>query len=223
MGKAVKKIAKIAAPIALGFAGAGALGYGPLSSAFGMGGYSPGGFFGSVSTAASKFGGVGKVLQAGGLAMNVASNIQSQKYAGRQADAMREQTAQQNKAEEARNRYNQLLQKRSRLQSIRAARIQQGQIGAATAGTGLGATGTSSFTGSMGAIGSQTSANLGNINVAQDVGNQISGYNIAAANAGSMANTMGARAGRMESMATLGGTLFERSDDISSIFKKYTG
>ena len=213
MGKAVKKIAKIAVPVALGFAGAGALGYGPMKYAFGMGGYSSGGLLSSV-------GGVGNVLKAGGLAMNVASNIQSQKYAGRQADAMREQTNQQNKAEEARNRYNQLLQKRSRLQSIRAARIQQGQIGAATAGTGIGATGTSSFTGSMGAIGSQTSANLGNINVAQDVGNQISGYNIAAANAGSMANTMGARAGRMESMATLGGTLFERSDDISSIFKK---
>ena len=168
----------------------------------------------------SSVGGVGNVLKAGGLAMNVASNIQSQKYAGRQADAMREQTAQQNKAEEARNRYNQLLQKRSRLQSIRAARIQQGQIGAATAGTGLGATGTSSFTGSMGAIGSQTSANLGNINVAQDVGNQISGYNIAAANAGSMANTMGARSGMFSNYASLGGTLLTEGKGIANIFGK---
>ncbi len=212
MGKAVKKIAKIALPVAAVATGFGLAGYGPLA---GLKGGAFGTFLGSE--------GFKTAMQVGGLGMNVASNIQSQKYAGRQADAMREQTNQQNKAEEARNRYNQLLQKRSRLQSIRAARIQQGQIGAATAGTGIGATGTSSFTGSMGAIGSQTSANLGNINVAQDVGNQISGYNIAAANAGSMANTMGARAGRMESMATLGGTLFERSDDISSIFKKYTG
>ena len=220
MGKAVKKIAKIAVPVALGFAGAGALGYGPMKYAFGMGGYSPGGFFGSVSTAISKFGGVGNALQAGGLAMNIASNIQSQKYAGKQSSFAREQVAQQNKAEEARNRYNQLLQKRSRLQSIRAARIQQGQIGAATAGTGLGATGTSSFTGSMGAIGSQTSANLGNINVAQDVGNQISGYNIAAANAGSQANTMGARSGMFSNYASLGGTLLTEGKGIANIFGK---
>jgi hypothetical protein len=41
-----------------------------------------------------------------------------------QAGFQREQVTQQNKAEEARNRYNQLLQKRSRLSSIREARIQ---------------------------------------------------------------------------------------------------
>jgi len=53
----------------------------------------------------------------------------------------------------------------------------------------LGQGGTSGYTGSIGSIGSQTSANLGNINVAEDVGNQITGFNVAAANAGSQANS----------------------------------
>ena len=193
MGKAVKKIAKVAIPVAIGFALTGG---NPIAAMKGL----------SFS----------QVAQGAGLLTSVAGNIQSQKYAKQQAGFQREQVTQQNKAEEARNRYNQLLQKRSRLSSIRQGRIQQGQIGGSMGALGSG--GTSSYTGAVGAIGTQTSANLGNINVAQDVGNQITGFNVAAANAGSQANTAASKSGMWSDASTLGGTLLAQGDNIASIF-----
>jgi hypothetical protein len=160
----------------------------------------------------------GTFMQGAGLLTSVAGNIQSQKYQKQQAGYQREQVTQQNKAEEARNRYNQLLQKRSRLSSIRQGRIQQGQIEGSMGALGSG--GTSSYTGAIGSIGTQTSANLGNINVAQDVGNQITGFNVAAANAGSQANTAGSKSSMWNNVSTLGGTFLEQGGNIASIFGK---
>jgi len=182
---------------------------------------------GGIGTASSAFGGLatagsflaknaGTIMQAGGLVGQVAGNVQSQKYISQGVDATREQTIQSNKADEARNRYNQLLQKRSRLASIRQARVGQGQIGGNMGILGQG--GTSGYTGSIGSIGSQTSANLGNINVAEDVGNQITGFNVAGANAGSQANSAKAKAGMWSSVDTLGGTLLSQGGNIASIF-----
>ena len=184
-------------------------GVGTATSAFG----SIGTAIGSAVTAA---GGYGNIIQGAGLLSSVAGNVQSAKYISQGTDAVREQTIQANKAEEARNRYNQLLQKRNRLATIRQARIGQGQIGGSMGA--LGAGGTSSYTGAVGAIGSQTSANLGNINVAQDVGNQITGFNVAAANAGSQANSAKAKAGMWSNVDTLGGTLLAQGGNIASIF-----
>jgi hypothetical protein len=84
----------------------------------------------------------------------------------------------------------------------------------------LGSGGTSSYTGSVGAIGTQTSANLGNINVAEDVGNQITGFNVAAANAGSQANSAASKGSMWNNVSTLGGTFLEQGGNIASIFGK---
>ena len=202
MGKAVKKIAKIAIPVAIGFALTGGNPIGALKGAF------------------SNFG-FAEAFQAGGLLTSVAGNIQSKKYQKQQTGFQREQVVEQNKAEVARNRYNNLQSKRSRLQSIRQGRIQQGQI-EGQMGI-LGAGGTSSYTGSTGSIGTQTSANLGNINVAEDTGNQISGFNVAAANAGSQANTAASKSGMWSNASTLGGTLLSSGEEIGNIFKKLGG
>jgi hypothetical protein len=204
--KAIKKIAKVALPIAAVATGFGLAGYGPLaglqSSSFGT-------FLSSKAFTTA--------MQVGGLGMNVAGNIQSQKYQRQQSGFQRDQVAEQNKAEEARNRYNQLLQKRSRLSSIRQGRIQQGQIEGSMGALGTG--GTSSYAGSVGSIGTQTSANLGNINVAENVGNQITGYNTAAANFGSQANTAGSKSSMWSDASTLGGTLLTNAEGIGNIFK----
>jgi len=199
MGKAVKKIAKIAIPVAIGFAVTGGNPFGALKGAF------------------SNFG-FAEAIQGAGLLTSVAGNIQSQKYQKEQSGFQREQVTQQNKAEEARNRYNQLLQKRSRLSSIRQGRIQQGQIEGSMGALGSG--GTSSYTGAIGSIGTQTSANLGNINVAEDTGNQITGFNVAAANAGSQANTAASKSNMWSNASTLGGTLLSSGQEIGNIFKK---
>jgi hypothetical protein len=195
MGKAVKKIAKVAIPVAIGFAISGG---NPIAAMKGF-----------------KF---AEIAQGAGLLTSVAGNIQSRKYQKEQSGFQREQVAQQNKAEEARNRYNQLLQKRSRLSSIRQGRIQQGQIEGSMGALGSG--GTSSYTGAIGSIGTQTSANLGNINVAQDVGNQITGFNVAAANAGSQGNTAASRSNMWSNVSTLGGTLLSSGQEIGNIFEK---
>jgi hypothetical protein len=216
-----KKVVKAAIPIAI------AVGVGYATGGFGTaastGAWGTAGGAGSIGTAGVGGGffssmSLGTALQGAGLLSNVAGTIQSQKYANQQSGFQREQVAQQNKAEEARNRYNQLLQKRSRLATIRQGRIQQGQIEGSMGALGTG--GTSSYAGSVGSIGTQTSANLGNINVAQDVGNQITGFNVAAANAGSQANTAGSKSSMWNNVSTLGGTFLEQGGNIASIFGK---
>jgi hypothetical protein len=220
--KSFKKIIKVAAVAAAAYYGgpalAGALG-GTTAASVGTtafwAGANTAGFSGLGATLGSGF--VSNAISGAGLLSNVAGNIQSQKYQSQQAGFQREQVTQQNQAEEARNRYNQLLQKRSRLATIRQARIGQGQIAGSMGALGSG--GTSSYTGAVGAIGSQTSANLGNINVAQDVGNQITGFNVAAANAGSQANTAGSKSSMWNNVSTLGGTLLSQGPEIANIFK----
>lgn len=212
--KVVKKALPIAVAIGVTYAtgGFGAGAAGAWGSAGGLGSIGTAGVSGGLFSGLS----ASTIMQGAGLLSNVAGNIQSQKYAKQQSSFQREQVTQQNKAEEARNRYNQLLQKRSRLATIRQGRIQQGQITGSMGALGSG--GTSAYTGAIGSIGSQTSANLGNINVAQDVGNQITGFNVAAANAGSQANTAGSKSGMWNNVSTLGGTFLSEGKNIASIF-----
>ena len=152
MGKVVKKVAKVAVPVALVASGFGFAGMGPFAGL-------------------AKYGAVaGQVAKYGGLAMQGYSSIQGQKYQKKQAGFQRQQVEEQNKANEARNRYNQLLQK--------------------------------------------ASTNLGNINVAEDVGNQITALNTRAANFGSQANTAGSRGSMWKDMGSLGGSLFASSDKL---------
>jgi len=139
-------------------------------------------------------------------AISAVGTVSSMRAQKKQASSQRSQVDAQNKADAARNRYNQLQQKRQRLSEIRQGRIRQGQVEAATGGAGLGAGGTSSFSGAVGSIGTQVSANLGNINVAEDVGNQITGLNTAAANYGSMANNQASKSNMWSSVETLGNT-----------------
>jgi len=214
--KAVKKIAKIALPIAAVATGFGMAGYGPMAGMFaqsasihtGIAGIASGG--GLFST--------GNLLNAGGLLTNVAGNIQSQKYANTQADAMRSAQESQNKANEIANRYRQLQAKRARTVAMRQGRIEQGRI---EGGVGvLGQSGTSGFSGSVGATGTQVSANLGNLSVASDVGNQISSLNTSSANFGTQANTAKGKSDMWSDVSTLGGTIFNKSGEISNLLGK---
>lgn len=228
MGKAVKSVVKVAkkvAPIAAVAAGAyymaptlatanihtGIAGIPAASSGFGLSSLTSGLSFGKVMQ------GVSAASSIGGLAMQAQGNIQSQKYASQAAGYQRQQVEAQNKSDETRNRYNQLLQRRSRLQSIRQARIQQGQIGGSMGST-LGAGGTSGYVGSVGSLGSQASANIGNINVAEGYGNMISASNLQAANFGSKANTAGSKSSMWSSVEVLGGNLLTQGPQIKNIF-----
>jgi len=241
MGGAVKKVVKVAkkvAPIAAvavgGYYAAGALapavatanihtgiaGIPMASSGFGLGSLTSGLSFGNVMsgvTAASSL--VGTGASVAGLGTQAAAQIQSQKYASQAAGYQRQQVEAQNKSDAMRNRYNQMLQKRSRLAVIRQARIQQGQIGGSMGGT-LGAGGTSGYIGSIGSLGSQASANIGNINVAEGYGNMISASNLQAANFGSKANTAGSKGTAWQNVGTLGGNIFAQADQIGNVVGK---
>jgi len=203
----VKEAIMIGATIATGGTAAPAFG----STAF---------WAGTAATGFSSAMTLGTALQIGGLGLSAYSKTQERKQGKRTANFQREQVTASNKADAARNRYNNLLQKRQRLSTIRSARVQQGRVEAATGGGGLGAGGTSGFSGAVGAIGTQASANLGNINVAQDTGNQISGFNTAAANYGSQANTAASKGAMWSNADTLGGTLMTQGKGIANIFGK---
>jgi hypothetical protein len=150
------------------------------------------------------------------VAMAVVGGMQQAKAAKKQASAQRQQTEMMNKAEAAKNRYNQLLAKRRKITTMRQARIRAGKIVAATGGSGIAGGGTSSFTGSVGSIFTQASANVGNQNVATDTGNQVSSFNQQAANFGSDANTQAARGMRWQAVSSIGSSLFSASGGFNS-------
>jgi hypothetical protein len=236
MGKAVKKVVKVAkkaapyvAVAAGGYYAAGALAAAPAAAAstsmmttlaapaatsgFGLSSIASGLTFGNVMS------GVSTLSSVGGVAMQAQGNIQSQKYASQAAEASRNQIIEKNKSDAVRNRYNQLQYKRQRLNAIRQARVAQGQIGGSMGGT-LGASGTSSYIGAVGSLGTSTANNIGNINVAEGYGNTISALNTQAANFGSQANTAGSKGTQWQNTATLGGNLFTQAPQIANIFGK---
>ena len=209
-GGAMSMMSTLAAPVA--------------TSGFGLSSLASGLTFGNVMSGVS---GVSSVLGAGatltaqtaGLGTQAAAQIQSQKYASQASGFEQQKVAAENKSDEIRNRYNQMLQKRSRLNVIRQARINQGRIGGSMGGT-LGAGGTSGYVGAIGSLGSQASANIGNINVAEGYGNMVSASNLQASNFGSMANTAGSKGSAWKDVQTLGGNIFAQADQIGNVVGK---
>ena len=153
------------------------------------------------------------------LAFTAYSTIQGQKYAKKQAKAMRKQTEARNAADAQRNKYNQLQNKRQRLEAIRKARIQQAAM-SGSMGNVLGQGGTSGYVGAIGSLGSQASGNIGNVNVAEGFGNEIGRLNTMSANYESAANQAGAKRSMWSDMNVLGSTLFTNSDKITNLTNK---
>ena len=224
MGSVVKKVAPIAlmaaggyAAHSLAFAGGGTA----LSSSFptllttagGKGIAAGGGFLSSLGSSLG-----GNVVSKAGLLLQAGSQIQSRRYQSSQANLLRAAQESQNKANERANKYRQLVQRREKLAQLRQGRIARGQTEAAGTNAGLGVSGTSPVMGSIGAASSQISANIGNINVAQDVGNQISQMNTMTANYQTGANQAQSNANMWSKMDTLGDTLLTEGDRISNLF-----
>lgn len=219
MGGVVKTVAKVAVPAAIGYATYQMGGFGLQTPGFqtanfwkGTSTFGGGSFLGGIGSAITK-----NPFTAGSLALQGYSAVQSQKYASSQANYQRRATEEQNKSNEARNRYNQLLQRRSRLQAIRQARINQA-ASTGSLGNVLGQGGTSGLVGAIGSYGTQASTNVGNINVAENVGNQISQYNTMSANYQSAANTAGSKSSMWSSAEVLGGNLMTQGPQIKNIF-----
>ena len=194
------------------------------TSGFGLSSLASSLSFGNVMSGVS---GVSSLIGAGatltaqtaGLGTQAAAQIQSQKYASQASGFEQQKVAAENKSDEIRNRYNQMLQKRSRLNVIRQARINQGRVAGSMGGV-LGTGGTSNYVGAIGSLGSQASANIGNINVAEGYGNMVSASNLQASNFGSMANTAGSKGSAWKDVQTLGGNIFAQADQIGNVVGK---
>jgi len=226
MGKAVKKIATIAAVGAAAYFGAGAiaggLGYGTAAAAgtshLGAAGMAT--FYGG-STAA----GVGGSLFSAGLVSKVGlglqgvSYLQQRKYASAQASATKQAAEEQRRVNMMQERVRLVQERRQRLDILRQQRIQQGSMETALGSSGLGLSGTSGFTGATSSIQTQTTANLGAINMASGASTAISRASQTAADYQTQANLAYGQQMQWKSMGGFGDYLQTNAPSIVSIFK----
>jgi hypothetical protein len=130
-----------------------------------------------VASVASSFIPGANVLSAIGLGAQVFSGMQERKSAKKAAGAAERQFELTKEKAAQESRYQEVLAQRQRAAATREQRIRVGNIVAQTGGAGLGMAGTSSFTGSVGALGTQTATGIGNINVAETTGQTLTGIN----------------------------------------------
>ncbi len=131
-----------------------------------------------VASVASSFIPGANVLSAIGLGAQVFSGMQERKSAKKAAGAAERQFELSKEKAAQESRYQEVLAQRQRAAATREQRIRVGNIVAQTGGAGLGMAGTSSFTGSVGALGTQTATGIGNINVAETTGQTLSDLNV---------------------------------------------
>ena len=228
MGKAVKKIAKVAAiagaayfggqalaasmagggVAGVSYAGASHLGAAGLSGVYGMGAATTGaGLFGS--------GLISKV----GMGLQATSYLQQRKYASAQARATKQAAEEQRRINLMQERVRLVQERRQRLDIARQARIQRGQMEAGTAQAGLGMQGTSGYLGATSSIQTQATANISEINMASGASTAISRASQRAADYTTAANLASGKQTQYASLGTLGKNIFNQSDEIANIFK----
>lgn len=176
---------------------------------------------GAVSKVTPILSKVSPLLSAASLGFQLYSATQARK-SQKQAARFETQRAEESRnLERSRSRQAAVQARQQRLAALREQRIRTGQIVAATGGAGLGLTGTSSFTGSVGGLSSQAAANIGQVNVGESFAREQSGYSIAAGQAASQSAQASAQATGWQQMGTLAqgistqyGNIF-KSPDIS--------
>lgn len=131
----------------------------------------------SVASFAAPFIPGAGVLSAISLGAEIFSGIQQRRYASKAADAAQQQFELSKEKAAQESRYQEVLAQRQRTQTLREGLIRRGAVVASTGGAGLGMAGTSSFTGAVGSLGTQTATGIGNINVAESTGQTLTGIN----------------------------------------------
>jgi len=224
MGKAVKKVATIAATAAAVYYGGKALMasniFGPQSvgpvSKF-VGGIHKGIAGVKAGIGASLFG--ASTLQKVGLGLQGISYMQQRKFASAQASATKQAAEEQRRINEMQERVRLVQERRQRLDIVRQQRIQQGTIEAGTAAAGLGMQGTSGFIGATGAIQTQATANLEAINMASGASTAISQASQRQADYTTDAYTAKGMATQWSAMGDFGAFANQKAPEIFSIFK----
>ena len=219
MGKAVKKIATVAAfATAAYFGGKALIG----TKALGSFGYMGAGLGKTAKLATSGIGaslfGASAIAKVG-LGLQVSSYLQQRKYASAQSKATKQAAEEQRRINEMQERVRLVQERRQRLDIVRQQRIQQGTMEAGTAAAGLGMQGTSGFIGATGSIQTQATANLEAINMASGASTAISQASQRAADYTTAANLASGKQTMYSNLGTLGQNIFTQRKEISNIFK----
>jgi hypothetical protein len=228
MGKAVKKIATVAAIGAAAWYGGGALaaslggGAAATTAAAGVGHLGAAGaatFYGAgaATTGAGIFGSalVSKV----GLGLQGVSYLQQRKYASAQARATKQAAEEQMRINRMQERVRLVQERRQRLDIVRQQRMQQGTMEAGTAAAGLGMQGTSGYLGATGAIQTQATANISENLMASGASTAISRSSQTQADYTTAANLASGKQTMYSNLGTLGQNIFKQAPEISNIFK----
>lgn len=224
MGKAVKKVATVAAVGAAAFYGgqalaakfAGGSALGPISGAVGP-------IHTGIAGVAAP--GVGAGLFGTGLVSKVGLGLQGVSYLQQRKSLKAQQSATKQAAEEQRRinmmqeRVRLVQERRQRLDILRQQRIQQGSMEASIGSSGLGLSGTSGFTGATSAIQTQATANLGAIDMASGASTAISRASQTAADYQTQASLAQGRQSMYKSMGGFGDFLSSNAGEIGNIFK----
>ena len=224
MGKAVKKIATVAAIAAATYYGGQALMAGKTfgSTAFWKGTQTVGMKLASAGKAAAGFFSKGAIAKAG-LGLQAVSYMQQRKYASAQAKASLKATEEQKRLNVMQERVRLVQERRQRLDLARQQRIQQGQMVAGTAQAGLGMQGTSGFLGATGAIQTQTTANLSALNMASGASTAMSRVSQTAADYQSDANRAGVMQTQYQQLGSLGAKMYDKAPEIFDLSKSIFG
>lgn len=219
MGKAVKKVATVAAAAAAVYFGGKAL---MGTKAFGSTSFWKGSqtLGMKLTSAASKLGSLYSptALQAVGLGLQTTSYLQQRKFAASQAKATKQAADEQRRINEMQERVRLVQERRQRLDIVRQQRIQQGTMEAGTAASGLSLSGTSGFLGATGSIQTQATANLEAINMASGASTAISQASQRAADYTTDAYTAKGMATQWSAMGDLGALASNKAPEIFSIF-----
>jgi hypothetical protein len=163
-------------------------------------GYAP-----AVAAVSAVFSAAAPLVSAAGLVMSGVSFFQQKKATGQAAEATKRQS-------DLQNRLNEVNAQRARLNAIREARIKRAQILTSTTGAGLGATGTSSSVGGIGAVSTQEATNVQAINKQQGFGQAIGA-------AQTDYYTAAGEAKGWQDIGSISGSIFKESGGFDSLKK----
>ena len=152
-----------------------------------------------------------------GLGISAYSGYKSYQASERQADAMESANEARNKVALLQRKRNNLQENRERLRVVRDARIKRGKAFAAATRQG-GALG--SARGGIGSIISQGSAGLKSLNQFAGLTRLQNQYYDTATFFGNKAAAYGTSASTYKGLTNLGLTIFDRRDDIPSVFNQ---
>ena len=160
----------------------------------------------------------GDPVTAIGIGISAFSTFQQMSAASDAADAAKQQADNQRKAEQARGRQNEVEAQKARIQQTREDRIKRAQIISSAGAAGVGFSGTSGVVGGVSSVDSQATANIGNINQSAGFASEISGYNIAAGQAGTDLFTAQSKEASWQKIGSVGNSIFEAGGGWTTIF-----